>query len=596
MQLNVQFFIIKETPYHEGMPTMKKLLAILIVTMLFLEMLAGCSTTPVDPVTSAPTGTSQETTAPTDPIEEDNQWLLEGFESAEQQALIKTALAYLARGSRIQYDDTRMVGNLYRWEHSKRALEDYTSQNTGYTNCAAFAHDVYLSALDYDIETYTTAAMNAKTGEDCVYRYAPSGKETQEEKAAVEAAFRSALKMGDIIVIRYADGENGHAMLYVGADVLQGVDAYAGPDEGLTCDIIHSTGSSYNYSAATEKFEEYGSIQIMSTHSFFTAGTRRYVFEKLQSIIILRPLSLYEGGVPENTQNRIKNMQGILAEKLSSHPIGNTVSPGEEITFTFSIANSNDKVVTLEVQDTVPANTTYVSGGEKVEGSTLRWTVAVPSKETVTVSYTVKVNANVESGEQILSENSTVGGVKVNCPAVWVGGALTAQQQESIVTAVKNCDSSLRGMELANELYAQTFGTTDLLPGTIKDAFSGIYKPLSLPSYILNKDSKSTYWDMLAPGLFGGKNVAHTGWEKLAYLEDIRTRLPHDYNLMAGDLLITEGLTYGSEQKLYLFAGEVLYDLTNPEGITTVPTDEILEIVIADGRFAVIRPAMAMTQ
>ena len=40
----------------------------------------------------------------------------------------------------------------------------------------------------------------------------------------------------------------------------------------------------------------------------------------------------------------------------------------------------------------------------------------------------------------------------------------------------------------------------------------------------------------------------------------------------------------------------MLYDLTNPEGITTVPTDEILGIVIADGRFAVIRPAMAMTQ
>lgn len=576
---------------------MKKCFAVFLIAIMLLEMLSGCSTSPVDPTGSAPTGASQETTTPTDPTEEDNQWLLEGFESPEHQAVIKTALTYLARGSRIQYDDTRMVGNLYRWQDGTYAPEEYTTQNMGYTNCSAFVYDAFLNALDYDLgDNYWKRATAVTPREDVIYRYYPTGKETAEEQAAMEAEFRSNLKVGDIIHVRYNYVENGHVMLYVGKEILEGVDAYAGSDEGLVCDIIHSTGSNYDYSTPKEKFEQYGSIQIMSTDSLFTAGTRRYVFEKLQSIIILRPLKLYEGGVPENTKNRIKNMQGILAEKLSSHPIGNTVNPGEEITFTFSMTNSNDKAVTLEVQDTVPANTTYVSGAEKVDGSTLKWTVNIPAKETVTVSYIVKVNANAAQGDQILSENSTVGGVKVNCPAVWVGGALSAQQQTAIVDAVKNCDSTLRGMELANELYNKTFGTTDLLPGTIQNVFSGIYKPLTLPSYILNEKSKSAYWDMLVPGMFGGQNVAHTGWEQLAYMEDIRTRLPHDYNLMVGDLLVVEDVPYTMNPKVYLYNGETLYDLTDAEGISTVSTTEVCEKLITYSRFAVIRPAMAMTK
>ena len=562
---------------------MKKFFAVFLIALMLLEILAGCSLNPTT------------TTAPTESTSEDNQWELEGFESAEHQALVKTALAYLARGNRIQYDAQPMVSTLTRWQEGKRSPEDYTSQNPDYSKCSAFVYDAFLNALDYDLGDYCLRARSAEPGADCVYRYYPTGKETAEEQAAMEAEFRSNLKVGDIIHYWYNFKEDGHVMLYVGEEILKGVDAYAGTSEGMSCDIIHSTGSNYDYSTPMENYEEYGTIQMMSSDLLFTPGNKRYVFQNLESIAILRPLMLYEGGVPEQTKNRIKNLEGIMAEKLSSHPVGNTVNPGEEVTFTFSMTNNNSEAVTLEVQDTVPANTTYVSGAEKVDGSTLKWTVNIPAKETVTVSYIVKVNANAAQGEQILSD-SAVGGVKVNCPAVWVGGALNAQQQEAIITAVQNSDSSLRGMELANELYAQAFGTTDLLPGTIQNVFSGIYKLLALPSYILNEKSKSDYWDMLVPGMFGGQNVAHTGWEQLAHMEDIRTRLPHDYNLMVGDILVVEDVPYTTNPKVYLYNGETLYDLTDAEGISTVSTTEVLEKLIAQNRFAVIRPAMAMTK
>ena len=531
------------------------------------------------------------------------------YESAEQEAVVKTALAFLARGNRIQYDDTRFSSDSmpieYRWQHGVKSPEDYTTQFLGYTNCAAFTYDVFMEALDYDILCYTTQSLTQKGAPERVYKYWPSGEETAEEQAAVEADFRSELKMGDIIVIRYNGSRygNGHAMLYVGSEVLEGNDGYRGTaaestDEKdnataeLTYDIIHSTGSSYSYGNYTEKFEEYGTVQITSTDSLFDPSTSRYVFSKLESIAIIRPLNTYEGGVPEKTQNRVKNLYGVVAEKLCSHTYGMTVAPGGLMTFTFSVTNKNDTAVTLDIKDTVPANTTYVSGAETAQSGNLSWKLNVPANSTGSVSYTVKVNNDAPLGDVVYSENGTVGGVDVDCPKVYIENTLNEEQQASLVTLAQTLASSgMRGTSLANAVYKEVLGTDDLFPEDFATLMDAVYTPYGLTQNILNDEGG--YLRMIAPGLFGGRYVTpRIDAADADRLETIRTRLPYARDLMVGDIILAcdnPDLAVTEGHRLYLVCGETVLDLLSG---ATSDTAALANKLLAYNRFAVLRPSI----
>lgn len=574
---------------------MKRILSLLLVTVMVLACFSGCGTTEEKP---AVPDTPQ---TPDDTIQ---------YESPEQEAVVKTALAFLARGDRIQYDDTRLSPNSqpveYRWQHSLKSPEDYTTQFLGYTNCAAFTHDVYLEALDYDILSYTTSSLTQKGEPERVYKYWPSGDETEEEMAAVEAEFRSKLKMGDIIVIRYNGSRNGngHAMLYVGAEVLEGNDGYRGTAaenteedgsvEQITYDIIHSTGSSYNYSNYTEKAEQYGSIQITSTDSLFDPSKTRYVFKNLNSIAIIRPLNVYTGGVPEKTQNRVKNMENIVAEKLSSHTYGMTVNPGDTMTFTFSIYNKNEKDVTLEVKDTIPSNTTYVSGVASEKNGTVSWNLPVPAKTTISVSYTVKVKEDAVIGDVVYSDAGTVGGVDVDCPKVYIANTLTEDEQTALETAASSLAASgKRGLELANAVYNEVVGYNDLLPGDFAELMDGVYTMYGLSQYILNDEGG--YLDMVVPGMFGGRGITpRIEGEYIDRFESTRTRLPFSRDLIVGDIIAAldgDDIENPDRYRLYLFTGDSALDLLSGE---TTESATVLNKILAYHRFAVLRPSMIL--
>ena len=67
-----------------------------------------------------------------------------------QKAVVLTAESFVIRRERGQYDDTRLIDSsalaYYRWSAGQRQPEDYTSQFTGYSNCAAFVYDLYRAA------------------------------------------------------------------------------------------------------------------------------------------------------------------------------------------------------------------------------------------------------------------------------------------------------------------------------------------------------------------------------------------------------------------------------------------------------------------
>ena len=231
-----------------------------------------------------------------------------------QEALVVTAKAYYARGTYLQYDDTRAVTGsvvrppVYRWERHKNSPEDSTRQRTNYTNCAAFCYDVYKQAFDLDIINWCTEDMMDDASQHA-FRYQVQFDETEEQKANIAKLYMDCLQPGDIIVNRHVRG-GGHAMLYVGNG-----------------EIIHSTGGSpcnYTYDGKCDARESFGSIEKMDVATLFTAEAERmYTFGTEKNIAIIRPLMKFKDAqITESTKARVKYLQDIFVEKLSSHTIG----------------------------------------------------------------------------------------------------------------------------------------------------------------------------------------------------------------------------------------------------------------------------------
>lgn len=592
---------------------MKKLFLMFLAFALVMSIFAGCKK---EPAPSQPTEPDMKTG-----LELEENGII--YESLAQKAVVKTALAYLARGSRIQYDDSRLTAPgtpaLYRWQYGVReSPEAYTSQNPGYTNCAAFTYDVYMSALDMKIDGYTTAKLTGVEGKQRIYSYYPKGTETDEEKQAVEAEFRANLKMGDLIIIRYngAKEGNGHAMLYVGSKVLEGVEGYRGTategtdasdstqDTRFNYDIIHSTGSSYKYAERKETYEQKGTVQMTSTDSLFDASTGRYVFGKLKSIVILRPLEIFKREVPENTLNRMKNMDNVVVEKLSSHSIGWTAGPGDSITYQFSITNKNDKEVTITIEDTVSALTTLETFDKteecSAEGDQLCWKATIPANTTTTISYRVKVKENAKPDQIITADKATVGGVSVPCASVFVARTLSQQEQDNLQTEVTDQvgNQLLRGAELVNALYSKVLKVDNILPDDYEGIMESLFKTFEDESYL---NSDSLYEDAVAPGMFGGRNLLQRtmtmdNMSQFRRTESIRTRLPYGNQLVVGDVLIGELGPEETDRAMYLFLGEKMLNLLSGKEIEYVPAQDCLNQVMSYKRFVILRPSMLLNQ
>ena len=508
-----------------------------------------------------------------------------------QKAVVLTAESFVIRKARGQYDDTRLTASadpvFYRWATGQMSPEDYTSQNIGYSNCAAFARDLYLAALDLDIQYYTTATQTS--GCKKVLARAPVAEKfankSAEELETYKQEFLAALQPGDLIVYRYADKSSGHAMCYVGNNMM-----------------IHCTGSNYNYTDREESYEENGCFRYDSIDTFWDAESRRYLFNK-NSYVLIRPLDDFTGEIPIRTQDRMDVMRGVVAEKTASATWAQTVNPGQEVTFTFTLQNLTGLEKTLTITDTIPENTTYVSGAEKQDGDAIFWTVILPARETVTVSYTVRVNDDAKTVES----HSFVEHVPVNCPTITVGKSLTAQEQETLSAAVAGVDTSKGGgVALAATIYKEAFDTNILADVTADGMVEEIFRyysdtaeaaaPYELwPTHWFVRDENGAYDSMIAPGLYGGRSVLEGTEEKpvskLDFMAIKRTRLVAENQLIPGDIILASDSEIRFQTVAWLYIDGQLLDLQTGEKIAAEPT---LSQLLCYQHFAVIRPSLGM--
>jgi hypothetical protein len=306
----------------------------------------------------------------------------------------------------------------------------------------------------------------------------------------------------------------------------------------------------------------------------------------------VRPLNSFTKEVPVHTQNRIRNLQGVVAEKLCSHTYGMTVNPGEEMTFTFSVTNKNKTPVTLDIRDVVPAYTTYLSSGDHAKNGVLSWRLTVPAGESAAVSYRVRVNMDAPCGDTVHGTDATVGGVPVKCPGVYIAKTLSAAQQAQIITAAGEVKGKT-GLALADAIYQKALGKGMGLPTEVAVLDAAIYEPFGPPQYRLKGERGML--DLVVPGMFGGRNTSQRfkGADYMRF-EGNRTRLPYARDLIPGDIIYAigrEGATENLAQGLYLVLGDRVLNLHTGK---TQSCQSVLNMLLGYARFAILRPSIGI--
>ena len=96
---------------------------------------------------------------------------------------------------------------------------------------------------------------------------------------------------------------------------------------------------------------------------------------------------------------------------------GQSVKPGDVLTYTISYTNTTDSDREVTITDTIPKSTTYVNGSADNAGTyadgKVTWTKNVAANETWTVKFKVKVDDKVdqdkiENTAQVITGNNTV--------------------------------------------------------------------------------------------------------------------------------------------------------------------------------------------
>ena len=97
---------------------------------------------------------------------------------------------------------------------------------------------------------------------------------------------------------------------------------------------------------------------------------------------------------------------------------GKRVEPGQELTYAITYKNTTGNDVNATITDKIPAHTSFVSAenGGTESGGVVKWTVAVAKDQSITVKFTVKVDANVNGApiDNIAKVNDGVNDYKTN--------------------------------------------------------------------------------------------------------------------------------------------------------------------------------------
>ena len=266
--------------------------------------------------------------------------------------------------------------------------------------------------------------------------------------------------------------------------------------------------------------------------------------------------------LPNLRAGYIEAVQQISAQWDCSHTTGNTVNPGEEITYTITLTNQSNKAQTFTMGQAVPANTEYVSGGQLINGQ-ICFGLSMEAGETKQISYTVQVKDDMA----LCGKGSVVAGGR----ELFIEYTLNAIDGQYFVGAVQALqDSSYSGTDLADRLYVHGFSQSVLTNNAVTDS--------ALEDITSGKNT--ALLDMVAPTLFGGKSMPG----KIAGVKGVSAGAVTQEDLINGDILLADGKIYAYANGLWLLE----------KGAKKQDTAAVLTALPEMEKYAVLRPSMAL--
>ncbi|MCP4540923.1 MAG: DUF11 domain-containing protein, partial [Chloroflexi bacterium] len=139
-----------------------------------------------------------------------------------------------------------------------------------------------------------------------------------------------------------------------------------------------------------------------------------------------------------------------------------TASPGDTLEYTIVLRNTGDLEATVDVDDVLPPNVTYVggsvSGGTWVLGSnTIEYNGTVPDHDEVTISYEVTVNTPLDNGTVIANDVTIDDGFN---------SFETTPPAETTITSAPNLSTSTKDVDQATAFPGDTLEYTIVLVNT----------------------------------------------------------------------------------------------------------------------------------
>ena len=224
--------------------------------------------------------------------------------------------------------------------------------------------------------------------------------------------------------------------------------------------------------------------------------------------------------------------------------------------------------------------------------------VNVGARETVELTFTVKVNADAKDGAVIANDGAMVGGVPFKTYKTVVKNTLTAEEQQAIIDAfnqLKTEGTSLTGLSLVNEIYRRALGVDTIFESVdvsyvMENSTDGVFTPEGLgllnngkQAHQINNGSK--YNQLLAGSIYGGRGLAS------APNQGIRTRMGLREHLVVGDIFI--GRTSSSTVMYIYLGGDTFVSLSTLKDDTVTVGQRLERGPAYSYYYAALRPSYA---
>ena len=574
----------------------------------------------------------------------------EELRSKYQKAVVETAYQYYYRNSALQYDAITMnyeKGNNTKYTShplvsaqyknstfTKNGMEpqgmyppeEATTQDYHFFVCSHFPFAVYADAFQslkgdkYQITnksgevTHTTAGYNRIANKDNDESYRKdlailSLRETKTYKFKDNAdsiikKFKDKLKPGDIII--YGSETGGHAMLYVGDDII--LDSGGNAPKGYSSisaalndfgvqqskyhlesksDMIDTDSGTYEVSS-----DKLGTIHKGSWSKKLNAYINASAKDKILSII--RPINelidTSKWDLSTNAQQRLKKPGLVLTKKASVEKY-ESVNLGDNIKYTITLTNKSKKNYDVTVKEQVPAYTTLVDLSDtcKNENGKITCDVTVKAGGKTSVFFKVKVNKDLNNlGKTVVSDKGKANGIPLKKISTKINKTLTKTERETLSSYAKSLSgkSYESSEKLVNDVYKKLNYDLNMLSAKkLFDNFyiNGKYKIVSgeyakrtlfkvgttINTYNLKEEKNISskykkYYNMFVDGLYGGVSTSAQFEEGNTHYRNVAFKTT---TLMAGDVLYVLDENYKNdaiskkggyivgEKNLYLYLG-----------------------------------------